>query len=226
MGNYQDQGGFNYADGGLMPFDKVVADQVLAKCGRHCCLCRRFRPTWLQVHHIEEESKGGESNKENAIALCVTCHIDVHTKRPFTQRFSSDELVQHRDQVFRLVEDGKLCGADETLEEFVIGDSNFQATTDHLKLSTLALKILVSAAEREDCIMLNKYMGGSSVQAGAFIEEVGHGRKLAEVEAALEELEYAGLVKQTAYEHGGIWQITLMGYQLADTASAMISLSK
>ena len=203
-----------------MPFDKAVADQVLAKCGRHCCLCRRFRPTWLQVHHIKEESKGGESTEANAIALCVTCHIDVHTKRPFTQRFSFEELVQHRDQVFRLVDEGKLCRADDSISEFVIDESSLQSTTEELKLSALAVKILVSAAEVESQIMLHASVGRRDLSAGKYSESVGMGRRLSETEDAIEQLVYDDLLKDVGYE-GTRWQLTHKGYQVADIAMAM-----
>src|SRR5437868_14047629 len=82
--------------------------EVLAKCGRHCCICRRFRPTQLQVHHITEKSEGGGDELDNLIAICVSCHSDVHTNTKLSRRFTARELKLHREEVFRLVSEGKL----------------------------------------------------------------------------------------------------------------------
>ena len=90
-----------------MTWDEI-STKVLADCGRCCCLCRRFKPIQLQVHHIVLKSEGGKDELDNAIALCLTCHTDVHTKAPFTRRFSVEELKMHRENVCRLVAEGKL----------------------------------------------------------------------------------------------------------------------
>jgi hypothetical protein len=82
-----------------------MAATVLAKCGRRCCICRRFRPTLLQVHHIDERAAGGGNDFDNLIALCLTCHTDVHSRVPFTRRFTSVELKQHRENLYQLVAD-------------------------------------------------------------------------------------------------------------------------
>ena len=87
--------------------EAVVAD-VLVKCARHCCICRRFDPLHLQVHHIEERSKGGSDDSDNLIAICLTCHCDVHTETLFTRRFTVTELKGHRDAIYALVAAGKL----------------------------------------------------------------------------------------------------------------------
>jgi hypothetical protein len=42
------------------------------------------------------------------IAVCLTCHCDVHTKVPFTRSFTAKELKGHRDAVYSLVAQGKL----------------------------------------------------------------------------------------------------------------------
>lgn len=85
-----------------------VATKILVACGRCCCVCRRYSPTLLQVHHIVEQSKGGTNDPDNLIAVCLTCHSDVHTDRPFTRRFSIEELKQHRNRVILQVNEGKL----------------------------------------------------------------------------------------------------------------------
>src|SRR5258708_39409703 len=89
-----------------IPTDLV--DKMMVKCGRRCCICRRFRPTKLQVHHIIERSQGGTHDEDNLIVVCFSCHSDVHTKVPFARRFSPDELRGHRDALVKMVTDGKL----------------------------------------------------------------------------------------------------------------------
>ncbi|MCY2968371.1 MAG: hypothetical protein NT069_32860 [Planctomycetota bacterium] len=44
-----------------------LVDRMMALSGRHCYICRRFRPTKLQVHHIEERGKGGDDSADRAI---------------------------------------------------------------------------------------------------------------------------------------------------------------
>src|SRR5215470_9735207 len=89
-----------------------LADKMMIRCGRRCCICRRFRPTKLQVHHIVERNEGGSDDEDNLIVTCFSCHSDVHTKVPFARRFSVAELKGHRDAVIKLIEDGTLVAAD------------------------------------------------------------------------------------------------------------------
>jgi 5-methylcytosine-specific restriction endonuclease McrA len=80
--------------------DDLVAT-MMVKCARRCCICRRFRPTKLQVHHIIERNQDGDNDEENLIVICLSCHSDVHTTVPFTRRFTVEELKGHRDAVIR-----------------------------------------------------------------------------------------------------------------------------
>lgn len=89
-----------------------VIDRMMVRCGRRCCICRRFRPTKLQVHHIIERGQGGTDDEDNLIVTCFSCHSDVHTKVPFARRFSVAELKGHRDAVIRLVDAGTLSAGD------------------------------------------------------------------------------------------------------------------
>jgi hypothetical protein len=89
-----------------------LADQVLAKCARHCCICRRFLPLRLQIHHIKERASGGSNDFDNLVAVCLSCHSDVHSKVPFARRFTSAEIRQHRDLTYALVSEGKLIACE------------------------------------------------------------------------------------------------------------------
>ena len=92
-----------------------LVDKMMVKCARRCCICRRYRPTKLQVHHIVERNQGGGNEEDNLIVTCLSCHTDVHSKVPFARRFSVNELKGHRDALVKMVEEGfaaKLRGCD------------------------------------------------------------------------------------------------------------------
>src|SRR3972149_9786927 len=91
---------------GDIPQDLI--DRMMVKCARRCCICRRFRPTKLQVHHIKEKNDGGTDEEDNLIVTCITCHSDVHSQVPFTRRFSVEELKGHRNALIKMLEEGKL----------------------------------------------------------------------------------------------------------------------
>jgi hypothetical protein len=42
-----------------------IVDKMMIACGRRCCICKRYRPTKLQVHHIQERARGGTHDEEN-----------------------------------------------------------------------------------------------------------------------------------------------------------------
>jgi hypothetical protein len=89
-----------------LPEEAVVS--VLIKSARHCCICRRFLPLQIQVHHIIEKSDGGIDDESNLIPICIYCHSTVHTKTHMTRGFTIDELKGHRDMVYDMVNKGKL----------------------------------------------------------------------------------------------------------------------
>lgn len=62
-----------------------VVVEVLSRAKGKCQHCKRDAPfkredssPFLEVHHIEWLSKGGEDSVENAIALCPNCHRQAH----------------------------------------------------------------------------------------------------------------------------------------------------
>ena len=52
-----------------MAVPQSVVDELMAKCARHCCICRRFRPLHLIVHHIVERNDGGTDEPGNLIVI-------------------------------------------------------------------------------------------------------------------------------------------------------------
>ncbi len=213
-----------------------VAAEVLAKCGRFCCLCRRFRPTMLQVHHIVEQSKGGTSDLDNLIAICLTCHSDVHTHRPFTRRFTVDELQQHRNAVYALVAGGELVRPDDDYDRLttrwegveLVGPASGR-TLDTMviargqviepALPPEAVDILIAATESEyGQVIMARSSGGLAVQVGQrnFVPS-RLPRDEARYKHAVEQLVENGLLD--GYDK--VFTVTHNGFLLADQLLAL-----
>jgi hypothetical protein len=203
-----------------------VAAEILAKCGRCCCLCRRFRPTYLQVHHITEQSKGGTNEPDNLIAICLTCHSDVHTKRPFTRRFTAEELRQHRDAVFALVTDGKPVPPEEDNSVSAhyegIRLSGFSQEAGIPDLPTEAIDILIAASEcRHGRVLMTLTSSGFAIGTdGRNVIQTHEPRDEARYRRAMEVLQEAGCLDPTGYK-GEVFRITHDGYLLADQLLAL-----
>lgn len=148
---------------------------VLAKCARHCCICRRFRPLHLQVHHIVEQHEGGTDNLDNLIAICVSCHTDVHTDTQLTRRFTNRELKLHRDSVYQLVADGKLPVSDEGPDRLAAVSASIVHTLLARGAPALGLRpqlppesieVLLAAVRGNTPINVIRYDGGTAVHVG------------------------------------------------------------
>ncbi|HEY1170265.1 MAG TPA: HNH endonuclease signature motif containing protein [Verrucomicrobiae bacterium] len=82
-----------------MPFDKTEAAQLLADCGRRCCICGQLHR--IQVHHIIP----GDDSIENGIPLCPPCHDEVHinySQGRTTRIYTPVELKMHRRRTIDL----------------------------------------------------------------------------------------------------------------------------
>lgn len=181
---------------------------ILARCGRHCCICRRYRPLHLQVHHIIEQADGGTDDEDNLIPACISCHADVHTQTLLTRRFTPAELKLHRDNVYRLVAEGRLpAGRDDddalaTLSAAIIGALRLlpgarQGTRPPLPAD--AVEILLAAVAENAPILVVRYDGGVAVQAGGkSFGEAFNLRSSARYMHAIKALAAAGLVEGTS----------------------------
>ncbi len=204
------------------------ATTVLVKCGRCCCLCRRFRPIRLQVHHIVPRSEGGSDELDNLIALCLTCHTDVHTNAPFTRRFTARELREHRDGVYQLVLDGKLPSAgmnsDATptlrLDNLSLPQIRSEASVSN-GLNHKAIEMLIAAAQSEaGAIMVMRAYGDDlSITAGS-VEMLGSSdpRERALCKHAIDQLSSARLIERSAGGDTSFQEylVTHAGYLRAD----------
>jgi HNH endonuclease len=194
-----------------------LAAKMMVLCGRHCCLCRRFRPTKLQVHHIREHAQGGTDDEDNLIVICLSCHTDVHSKVPFARRFTADELKMHRDKTIQMINDGRLVGNDADFSISAVIARVPPHSAEQLRPEAIDLLLSAVNAEgwQQGTIFLMGYDGGATIQAGArndFIPEFNR-RAEAKYKAAIKELEEAGLIQPASDEQ---WLVTDEGYVLAD----------
>jgi len=65
--------------------DPLISEYVKRKANGVCTLCEKEAPfldkskkPFLEVHHIEWLSNGGEDTLENTVALCPNCHRKMH----------------------------------------------------------------------------------------------------------------------------------------------------
>ncbi len=83
-----------------MGFDKSEIAQLLADCGRRCCICGRLHK--VQVHHIVP----GDDDISNGIPLCPNCHDEAHTEYSTgrtTRTYTHEELKLHRKRTIEQV---------------------------------------------------------------------------------------------------------------------------
>jgi hypothetical protein len=203
-----------------IPSDLV--DKMMVSSARHCCICRRFRPTKLQVHHIVERNQGGTNDEDNLIVICLTCHSDVHTKVPFARRFSVEELKGHRDAVIRMVQDGKLSlnDADDTDDIIRRVVQGFRGQTKaELTLMPEAVELLLGAVKVPDSgqgsILVSRSFEGVSVVVGGGEQliDIKDQRTAAKFKRAVSQLLQAGLAEQLSKE---VFEVTYEGYLAAD----------
>ena len=193
----------------------------MVKCARRCCICRRFRPTKLQVHHIDERSEGGSDDEDNLIVVCLSCHTDVHTKVPFARRFSVEEMKGHRDELVTLVAEGRLPAGRLGDTEEIIGriiQAPISGDTHPRTLSPEAIEILLTAVASEGVAQGNVH----TIQHDAgFVVMVGGGktfdsddrRTQAKYKQGVNQLIEAGYLEHVSAE---LHEVTATGYLAAD----------
>jgi len=94
-----------------MPFPPKMKTESLARSGRRCCICLRFKGVKVEVHHIVPEAISHDNSLENSITLCFDCHAEVghyNPKHPKGNKFTPEELKKHRDRLWDLITRGKV----------------------------------------------------------------------------------------------------------------------
>ena len=211
-----------------MAIPQQRVDEIMAKCGRHCCICRRFEPLHLQVNHIIPLSEGGTDDADNLIPVCLTCHSDVHTQTTLTRRFSVEELKQDREMTFQLVREGRLPSAPsnedvieaalaKVLAVLAMAPRAAPLRLDDSDLGPAAIRILVEAARSDDGMVYRvRTCDGLELSAnGKNLCDRGNLRSEAEYEDAIDRLIMLGLLRGTPGTDG-VCRITHQGYRFAD----------
>lgn len=86
-----------------MGFPTSVANEVLVRCGRHCCICDKFVGSKIELHHIVQAADGGDDSVDNCIPLCFDCHAEVNSynpRHPKGRKYTPTELRGHRDKCY------------------------------------------------------------------------------------------------------------------------------
>jgi len=82
-------------------FTREIAERVLIRCRRHCCVCGKFCGTKIVIHHID----GNEDNsEENALPVCFDCHAEINNyteEHPLGRKYQPSELKRLREITFR-----------------------------------------------------------------------------------------------------------------------------
>lgn len=198
-----------------MPFPADVAEQLLVKSARHCCLCRQFKGQKIEIHHIEQEADGGASTFENGLPVCFDCHAEVQSyndKHPRGRKYRASELKQLRDQWFKLVAEGKTGGQPPVVIRWL-------TEPPPNPLSPAAQEILTKAAEvpgiHRGIIVVAETLSGTDVSPGGNVElyPTGDIRQEQRYLEALAELEARKLVSPRSKE---VRALTTAGFDLAD----------
>lgn len=210
-------------------------EQALTKCHRICCICRRFRPIHVQVHHIIERNDGGTDEFDNLIPACIFCHQGhIHARVPFTQRFSQAELKGLRDAVYDLVAEGKLvppeADADTSIVDAApatqaapaaarsISIAKGQFVDPGLPSEAAELVVRLASADR-GYLVHTSTRGGDTLQVagGEVIVKDANGRQWALYENILDELTAAGVLRRT---NSTTHRLTFRGYECADALAS------
>ena len=86
-----------------MSFSQKIADEVLVRCHRHCCLCDVYAGSKIELHHIKQVADCGEDTTDNCIPLCFNCHAEVKAYNPHHpkgRKFTETELRGHCDKCY------------------------------------------------------------------------------------------------------------------------------
>jgi len=96
-----------------MPFSPEVKREALVAAQRSCCICHVQCGAEIECHRIVPESRGGSNDLENCIPLCFNCHAKVehyNPKHPIGNKFTPEELKQHRDKWVARVSNSQFAG--------------------------------------------------------------------------------------------------------------------
>lgn len=193
------------------PIPPETVARMMVKCGRRCCICRRFRPIRLQVHHIVERSDGGTHDEDNLIVTCQTCHTDIHSYVPFMRRFTAEEQKGHRDTLIKLVGEGTLPASDSddtdavfTLIAQILGQQQPKQPTELMPEAQAILATACREGENQGRILITFDNAGWTLACGDKSRRIPHTdrRGQARCDKAIEQLVECKLIQDAGVQRG------------------------
>ena len=103
-----------------MPFDLAVKTAMFIRCNRRCCLCNKQCGINIEAAHIIDEASSGSNEEENGIPLCFDCHQEIgsyNNMHPRGNKFRPDELRARRNQIYKLVAEGRLVDLSQVVKQ-------------------------------------------------------------------------------------------------------------
>lgn len=168
-------------------FTREIAERVLIRCRRHCCVCGKFCGTRVELHHIE----GHDDNSENnAIPVCFDCHAEImhyNAAHPRGRKYQASELRKLREATFKKHSEEReipqtLHAQSDYGKGFHEGMSLAEKRIDSQLVwnfisrhGDFAVEILVMFRDDDDCSMMDEILYDDSVNTGTYIsQEQGH----------------------------------------------------
>jgi len=169
-------------------FSREVAERVLIRSRRHCCVCNKFCGTKIVVHHIEGHT---DNTEDNAISVCFDCHAEVNTyndAHPGGRKYRPSELRKLREATYKKysndIEIPALHSQSDYGKGFHEGMSLAQKRIDSQLIwnfisrhGDFAIEILVMFGDDDHCSMMDETLYDDTVSTGAYVSQNdGHKR--------------------------------------------------
>src|SRR6266704_1030414 len=170
-------------------FTREVAERVLIRCRRHCCVCGKFCGTKIDLHHIDSHS---DDSEENVLPVCFDCHAEINhynDAHPRGRKFQPGELRKLREATFRKFSaEVEIPAAGSNLTAYGQGFHDGASLSDKRLASQLvwnfisrhgdfAIEVLVMFEDGDTCSMMSETLLDDSVITGVDISQrEGHHR--------------------------------------------------
>ena len=92
-------------------FTRDVANRVLIRCRRHCCVCGKLCGVKIEIHHIDGHD---DNSEDNALPVCFDCHAEIgsyNEEHPRGRKYHPSELRKLREITFRKFSEASMIGA-------------------------------------------------------------------------------------------------------------------
>jgi hypothetical protein len=185
----------------------------------------RFRPTEIQVHHIQHQADDGTHDPDNLFPGCLTCHNAIHLmdgpKVSICRKIQPGELRGRRDRLYDMIARGILPREEPGYVETVTAPRASPAPPQ--EVTEIVLTAARGSGDDQGEVMLVQDTEGWSLQAGGrtMFQHGKDRRRCAAYLAALESLAGGGMLRCTFSDGGtSLYTLTNEGYALAERITA------